>query len=441
MQEIEQMWIILLLILANGVFAMSEIAIVTARKARLRAQANRGSSRAASALRLAENPDDFLSTIQIGITLITILAGVFGEAAVTSQIEPYFRELPYVGEHSQAISQALVVIVITYLTLVLGELVPKQIGLTHAERVATLVAQPMRFLARLTAPLVSLLSLSTRALLKVLPLRPSREPAVTAEEVQILMEQGRESGVFEPINEEMVEQVFRLRERRVNDLMTPRPDVVYLDLEDSMEKNRQLIIENRHSRYPIMKGDEDNVVGFVLARDLLAQALSDDPLDLKSLMRPVLIVPEGLPVLEVLKRFKDDQSQLAIIIDEYGELQGLMTFNDLLEEIVGDVPEVGDPPDPQAVPREDGSWLIDGMFAVDDLKEMFDIRMLPEEESNYYQTIGGLIMIHLGRVPQAGDYFEWEQYRFEVVDMDWRRVDKVLLTPLDQKERSELADE
>lgn len=427
------MWIILLLILANGLFAMSEIAIVTARKTRLRARADHGSSRAASALRLAENPEDFLSTIQIGITLITILAGVFGEATVAHQLEPYLRDWPLIGPYSETVSQGVVVLIITYLTLVLGELVPKQIGLTYAERVAMRVAQPMRFLARLTAPLVGLLSLSTRALLKLLPIRPSTEPAVTAEEVQILMEQGRESGVFEPINEEMVEQVFRLRERRVNDLMTPRPDVVYLDLENSVEKNRQIIIENRHSRYPVMQGDEDNVVGFVLARDLLAQALSNESLDLQSLMRPVLIVPEGLPVLEVLKRFKDDQAQLAIIIDEYGELQGLMTFNDLLEEIVGDVPEIGDPPDPQAVKREDGSWLIDGMFAVDDLKEQFDIKMLPEEEGNYYQTIGGLIMTYLGRVPQAGDYFEWEQYRFEVVDMDWRRVDKVLLTPLEQE--------
>lgn len=435
------MWIILLLILANGLFAMSEIAIVTARKTRLRALADRGSSRAAYALRLAENPEDFLSTIQIGITLITILAGVFGEAAVAHQLEPYLRDWPLIGPYSQTVSQGVVVLGITYLTLVLGELVPKQIGLTYAERVAMRVAQPMRFLARLTAPLVRLLSLSTRALLKLLPIRPSTEPAVTAEEVQILMEQGRESGVFEPINEEMVEQVFRLRERRVNDLMTPRPDVVYLDLEDSIEKNRQIIIQNRHSRYPVMQGDEDNVVGFVLARDLLAQALSNEPLDLQTLMRPVLIVPEGLPVLEVLKRFKDDQAQLAIIIDEYGELQGLMTFNDLLEEIVGDVPEIGDPPDPQAVPREDGSWLIDGMFAVDDLKEQFDIRTLPEEESNYYQTIGGLIMTYLGRVPQAGDYFEWDQYRFEVVDMDWRRVDKVLLTPLNEEMQGERADE
>jgi putative hemolysin len=270
-------------------------------------------------------------------------------------------------------------------------------------------------------------------LLRLLPLRPSNEPAVTAEEVQILMEEGRESGVFEPINEEMVEQVFRLRDRRVNDLMTPRPDVVYLDLEDALEKNRQIIIENRHSRYPVMKGDEDNVIGFVLARDLLAQALSEEALDLQPLMRQVLIVPEGLPVLEVLKRFKDAKAQLAIIIDEYGELPGLMTFNDLLEEIVGDVPEVGDPPDPEAVQREDGSWLIDGMFPVDELKEKFDIYSLPEEDSNYYQTIGGLIMMYLGRVPQAGDYFEWERYRFEVMDMDWRRVDKVLLMPLEQE--------
>jgi putative hemolysin len=427
------MWIILLLIFANGLFAMSEIAIVTARKTRLRTQAEKGSRRAATALRLAEKPEDFLSTIQIGITLITILAGVFGEASVARQVEPWIRELPFVGTYSQPVSQGLVVITITYLTLVLGELLPKQIGLSYAERVAKRVASPMRFLAQITAPLVRLLSVSTRVLLRLLPLRPSNEPAVTAEEVQILMEEGRESGVFEPINEEMVEQVFRLRDRRVNDLMTPRPDVVYLDLEDALEKNRQIIIENRHSRYPVMKGDEDNVVGFVLARDLLAQALSEEALDLQPLMRQVLIVPEGLPVLEVLKRFKDAKAQLAIIIDEYGELQGLMTFNDLLEEIVGDVPEVGDPPDPEAVQREDGSWLIDGMFPVDELKEKFDIYSLPEEDSNYYQTIGGLIMMYLGRVPQAGDYFEWERYRFEVMDMDWRRVDKVLLMPLEQE--------
>jgi putative hemolysin len=424
------MIIILLLIFANGLFAMSEIAIVTARKARLRTQADKGSSRAAAALRLAENPEDFLSTIQIGITLITILVGVFGDASIARQIEPWLRELPLVGPYSQGASQGVVVVIITYLTLVLGELLPKQIGLSYAEPVAKRVAQPMHFLARITAPLVSILSVSTRVLLRLLPLRPSNEPVITVEEVQIMMEQGRESGVFEPINEEMVEQVFRLRERRVNDLMTPRPDVVYLDLEETMAKNRQIIIENRHSRYPVMNGDEDNVVGFVLARDLLAQALSDEPLDLQPLLRQVLIVPQGLPVLEMLKRFKDDKSQIAIIIDEYGELQGLMTFNDLLEEIVGGVPEVGDPPDPEAVLREDGSWLIDGMFPVDELKEKFNIQSLPEEDGNYYQTIGGLIMMYLGRVPKAGDYFEWEQYRFEVMDMDWRRVDKVLLMPL-----------
>ena len=425
------MWIILLLIFANGLFAMSEIAIVTARKPRLRVQAEGGSARASAALRLAENPEDFLSTIQIGITLINILAGVFGEAAITREIEPTIRELPIVGAYSQPVSQGLVVIAITYLTLVMGELVPKRIGLAYAESVSMRVAQPMKLLAWISAPLVKLLSISTRLLLSLLRLQPSSEPNVTVEEVQSLMEQGRESGVFEPINEEMVEQVFRLRERRVNDLMTPRPDVVYLDLEDPIEETRQIIMEKRHSRYPVMKGDEDNVVGFVLARDLLAQALSNEPLDLTPIMRQVLIVPEGLPVLEVLERFKDDKAQLAIIIDEYGELQGLMTFNDLLEEIVGDVPEVGDPDDPKALQRDDGSWLIDGMFPVDDLKEMFNIKMLPEEDENYYQTIGGLIMIYLGRVPTEGDKFEWEKFRFEVVDMDWRRVDKVLLTPLD----------
>lgn len=422
------MLIIFILILANGVFAMSEIAVVTARKARLRSLADAGNKNAQAALKLAEKPDDFLSAIQIGITLINILAGVFGGARVAVEIEPWLRELPYVGVYSGPVSQGLVVIVITYFTLVLGELAPKQIGLSYAERVSMSISRFMQVLSFLTAPLVRLLSFSTRLVL--MPLPPSNEPAVTAEEVQLLMEQGRESGVFEPINEEMVEQVFRLRERRVNDLMTPRPDVIYIDLEDSMDEIRQVIIQNRHSRYPVVRGDEDNVVGILLARDLLAQALSDQPLDLKSLLRSALIVPEGLPVLEVLERFKANKAQLAIVIDEYGELQGLMTFNDLLEEIVGDVPEVGDPADPEAIQREDGTWLIDGMFPIDELKEMFDIDMLPEEAENYYQTVGGFIMIQLGRVPKEGDMVEWERFRFEVMDMDWRRVDKVLLMPL-----------
>lgn len=423
-------WIIVLLILANGLFAMSEIAVVTARKTRLRVQAEEGNTLAQAALKLAEKPEDFLSTIQVGITLINILAGVFGGAAVARDIEPYIATWPVVGAYSRLVSQGLVVIVITYLTLVMGELIPKQIGLSYAERVSMRIARPMQVLAFLAAPLVRLLSFSTRLIMRILPLQPSTEPVVTAEEVQILVEQGRESGVFEPINEEMVEQVFRLSERRVNDLMTPRPDVVYIDLEYPADKIRSIIIENRHSRYPVMEGDEDNVVGIVLARDLLAQVLSDQPLDVHSLLRPALIVPEGLPVLEVLERFKNDKAQLAIIIDEYGELQGLMTFNDLLEEIVGDVPEVGDPSDPEAIQRDDGSWLIDGMFPIDEFKEMFNIKALPEEAENYYQTIGGLIMIHLGRVPQEGDSFELEKIRFEVIDMDWRRVDKVLVTPL-----------
>lgn len=422
------MLIILILILANGVFAMSEIAVVTARKARLRSLAEEGNKNAQVALKLAEKPDDFLSAIQIGITLINILAGVFGGARVAVEIEPWLRDLPYIGAYSGPVSQGLVVIVITYFTLVLGELAPKQIGLSYAERVSMGISRFMQVLSFLTAPLVRLLSFSTRLVL--LPLPPSNEPAVTAEEIQLLMEQGRESGIFEPINEEMVEQVFRLRERRVNDLMTPRPDVIYIDLEDSMDEIRQVIIQNRHSRYPVVRGDEDNVVGIVLARDLLAQALSDQPLDLKSLLRSALIVPEGLLVLEVLERFKANKAQLAIVIDEYGELQGLMTFNDLLEEIVGDVPEVGDPADPEAIQREDGTWLIDGMFPIDELKEMFDIEMLPEEAENYYQTVGGFIMIQLGRVPKEGDTVEWERFRFEVMDMDWRRVDKVLLMPL-----------
>ena len=425
------MFFVLILVIANGLFSMSEIAVVSARKARLQVRADEGDANAQAALSLAESPGSFLSTVQIGITLIGILAGAIGGETIAQTLAPYLQNLPLIGPYSATVSLAIVVSAITYFQLVIGELTPKQIGLNNAERIAMMVARPMQILARIAAPLVWLLNLSTKGIMRLLRIRPSDEPVVTREEVVVMMEQGAESGIFEPIKEEMVEQVFRLGDRRVNDVMTPRPEVVSLDLEEPFETNRERIIKTGHSRYPVVSGDEDNIVGIVLARDLLAQSLSDEQINLEAIMRPAQILPEGLPLFDVLERFKADKSQFAIMIDEFGELQGVMTFHDLLEEIVGDVPEFGDPRDPEAVLRPDGSWLIDGRFSVDDLKDLLDIKELPEEEENYYTTVGGFVMTYLSRIPEAGDRFDWDRFRFEVMDMDWRRVDKVLVTPIE----------
>ena len=434
------MIIVLLLIIANGLFAMTEIAVVSSRKARLQQQAKEGRRGAKLALQLANDSEDFLATVQIGITLIGILAGVFGGQNIAVQLAPLLDGLPLIGPYSESVSLGIVVVLITYLSLVIGELVPKQIGLSNPERFASLMAQPMLVLSRLTLPLVRFLSFSTGLVIRLLRVQPTEEPPVTVEELQILVQQGAESGVINPLNEEMVEQVFRLSDQRVNALMTDRTDIVWLDLNDSIEVNREKIVGAGHSRYPVTRGGADNILGIAFVKDLLAQSLSEEPIDLEKAIQPALFVPEGLPVLELLERFKEAHAQIAFVLDEHGGLEGLLTFNDLLESIVGDVPEIHDPTDPTATKREDGTWLVDGKMLIDDFKVLFNIEAMPEEERNYYHTLGGFVMIYLGRIPQAGDKFEWDGFGFEVMDMDWRRVDKVLLTPR-QHNQGETADE
>ncbi|MCA9954175.1 MAG: HlyC/CorC family transporter [Anaerolineales bacterium] len=427
------MIIVLLVIIVNGVFALAEIAIVSSRKARLQQMANEGNSGARLALQLAEDSDEFLSTVQIGITLIGILAGVFGGQNIAVQLAPLLENLPFVGPHSESVSLGIVVTVITYLSLVIGELVPKQIGLNNPERMASLVARPMIVLSQLALPLVRIMSLSTGVVMRLLRIEPNNDPPVTVEELQILVQKGAESGVITQLNEAMVEQVFRLSEQRVNALMTDRTDIVWLDLDDSLAINREKIIESGHSRYPVTRGNADSILGIVFVKDLLAQSMLGESIDLEKSIQPALFVPEGLPVLELLERFKEAKAQIAFVMDEHGGLEGLLTFNDLLESIVGDVPEIHDPTEPTATKREDGTWLVDGKMPIDDFKMLFNVNGLPEEEKNYYHTLGGFVMLYLGRIPEAGDKFTWGNFGFEVMDMDWRRVDKVLLTPLKQE--------
>lgn len=434
-----EIFFILLLILLNGVFAMSEMAIVSARKVRLQQLANQGNVKARRALKLAGSPNQFLSTVQIGITLIGTLAGAFGGATLAEKLALELKLIPmaFFVNNSEGIALFLVVLTITYFSLVVGELVPKRLALNNPEEIATNMAAPMQLLAKITAPAVHLLSHSTDLVLRMLGIGPSKEPQVTEEEIKILMEQGTEAGTFEEAEQEMVNRVFRLGDRRVSALMTPRPDIVWLDLDDSSEVNRYKIINSSHSRFPVSQGEIDNVLGVLQVNTLLSQCLAGHPLDLTSSLRSPVFVPESTRVLKVLELFKQSGPHLALVVDEYGIIQGLVTLNDILEAIIGDIPSVDDTDEAQAVQREDGSWLVDGMLPVEEFRQLFDIEELPGEQRGNYHTLGGFVITHLGRIPAAADCFQWGGLRFEVMDMDGNRVDKVLVMPISEAQEAQ----
>jgi putative hemolysin len=421
--------IILVLIIANGVFSMSEMAIVSARKVRLQQLANQGDAKAKAALKLAESPNHFLSTVQVGISLIGILTGAFGGATIANRLAVYVKLVPLLAPYSEPISFGIVVLIITYLSLIVGELVPKRLALNNPERIASIVAIPMQALAAIASPVVFLLSASTDLILRVLGITASTEPQVTEEEIKILIEQGTEAGTFEEAEQDMVERVFRLGDRPVSYLMTPRPDIVWLDLEDTAEENRQKMVDSAYSRYPVCQAGLDNVLGVIPVTDLLARSFRGEPLDLTVGLRQPVFVPESTRGLKVLELFKQTITHMALVVDEYGVIQGLVTLNDIMSEIVGDVPSTDGQDQPQAVQREDGSWLLDGMLPVEEFLELFGMEEWESEERGSYQTLGGFVITHLGRIPAAADHFEWQSMRIEVMDMDGNRVDKVLVVP------------
>ncbi|MBI4779835.1 MAG: HlyC/CorC family transporter [Oscillatoriophycideae cyanobacterium NC_groundwater_1537_Pr4_S-0.65um_50_18] len=428
---------LVLLIVANGIFSMSEMAIVSARKARLQEQAEQGNVGARAALKLANSPNHFLSTIQIGITLIGTLTGVFGGAAFSEQLAVYIALIPALRESSEAIALTLVVIIITYLSLIIGELAPKRLALNNPEKIAAIVAAPMQVVAKVASPIVYLLSLSTEVVLKLLRANaPSEEPSVTEEEIKVLLRQGAEAGMFAAAEQDMVERVFHLGDQQVSSLMTPRPDIIWLDLDDSAEVIRQKMIECRHSRIPVCQEALDNVMGIAHVADILARSLSGQPIDLVTLLRPPLLIPESTHALRVLELFKQSGTHIALTVDEYGVIQGLVTLNDVMEVIIGDVPFADDPQESSIIRREDGSWLVDGMLSSDELKELIEADELPGEDLGNYQTLAGFVIMQLGRIPRSSDHFSWNGFRFEVIDMDGNRVDKVLVMPLPQQEVS-----
>jgi len=415
---------IAILLLLNGVLAMAETALLSVKKTRLQNQLNKGDVRAGIVLKLTENPNQFLSVIQIGITSIDLLIGALTAATLGVWINMELEKFPALAKYSELISILIGVLPVTYLSLVLGELVPKRLALRDPEGVSSLVAGPMLFFSKIFSPFVKLLSFSTEWILKMMGVEANSEPPVTEEEIHLLIDQGTQAGVFEESEQDMVEGIFSLGDSRVYSLMTPRTDLVWLDVTDSIEEIRQKIAECPYSRFPVRQDSLETILGIVKSRDLLVESLSGKMIDLKALLKPAFFIPETMFASRALELFKEKNTELLLVVDEFGGLQGLLTINDILEEIVGAM----EFEEPQATQRQDGSWLLDGMLEVDEFKELFEFTALPHEDE--YETLSGFVMTSLGRVPQAADNFEWNGFRFEVMDMDGRRVDKVLVTTL-----------
>jgi putative hemolysin len=421
--------LLLFLIFLNGVLAMSEIAVVSSRKARLQKLADDDSPGAQSALALSNDPSIFLSTVQVGITTVGILSGAIGEGALADPLTVWLSGFTLLEPYARGIALTVVVVGLTYVSVVIGELVPKQLGLLAPEKTASMIAAPMNMLSRMTSPAVWLLSASSSFLLKLMGAKRQEEPPVTDEEIKVLMEQGSEAGVFHESEQAIVSNVLRLDEQRIGAIMTHRNDIYVLDLDAPEAEVRQCIAESPFTRVVVCRDGLDHIVGILRTSDLLKDALSGKPIAVEQSLRPALYVPEGVTTTHLLENFRKSRQQCALIVDEYGELQGLVTLTDVLTSIVGELPTSDILEEQDIVVRDDGSWLIDGSVTIERLKSVLETNdELPGEEENAYNTLGGFVMYVLGDIPKAADHFEEVGYSFEVMDMDKNRVDKVLVT-------------
>lgn len=420
---------ILALILANGWLALAELALVGARKIRLERLATQGNARADRALRLVNAPGRFLSTIQLGITLVGVASGAIGGASLARPLGGVLARLGLAESWSRSVALVIVIVAITVSSMLLGELIPKRIALSRPERLAMAVAPILDALARATSPAVNALTAATDGAARLLGIHGRVEPPITEDEINMLIERGTRLGLFEPAEQEIVSRVFRLADRTVTTVMTPYPDVAWIDLDESEGAIRQRLAESGHTRLPVIRTTRENVIGILDTRDLVAQQVKNEPFSVSAAVRPALLVPEGTRAFSLLERFREERSDVALVIDEYGGLQGLVTATDLLEALVGDLPLPESIAEPEVVHRPDGSLLIDGALPIDELKSLLGIAELPAEQSQLYETLGGFIMSYLGRVPVTGETFTWEGFAFEIVDMDRHRVDKVLIEP------------
>ncbi|RJG05780.1 HlyC/CorC family transporter [Noviherbaspirillum cavernae] len=413
------------LILLNGAFAMAEIALITARKMRLQKMAEDGDGSAAAAIQLGEDPNRFLSTVQIGITSIGVLNGIVGQATLAEPFSLWLQNIGVPESASGYLSTGLVVVSITYFSIVLGELVPKRLGQISPEPIARLVARPMLWMSAITKPFVKLLSGSTQLVLRSFGVTANSAPAMTEEEIHLMLAEGSESGVIEHHEHQMVRNVFRLDDRQIATLMVPRGEIEYLDIDGSFEENLKRLERSSHSRFPVVRGGWDEVMGVATARQFLTQTLRGETPRLADHLQPPVFLPESLTGMELLENFKNSGVQLAFIVDEYGEVQGIVTLQDVLEAITGEF-KTTEADDAWAVQRDDGSWLLDGLIPVPELKDRLGLKQVPEEDRGRYNTLSGMMMLLLGKLPQTADRCEWEGWTFEIVDLDGKRIDKVL---------------
>lgn len=422
-----EIFVLIGLIFLNGLFAMSEIAIVTAKKSRLMVLAAKGNTSAQAAIKLAEDPTQFLSTVQIGITSIGIMNGIFGESILAAPFAKWMQTLGVPVALSDNVATVLVVMVVTYLSIVIGELVPKRIGQVSAERIACVMAKPMQILAIITKPFVFLLSGSTRTVMKVLGFNQHKNHSVTEEDIHAMLDEGSDSGVIEQQEHTMVKNVLRLEERSISSLMVHRSDIIYLDTSLSFEENYQRVTQSPHSRFPVCDRNYDNLIGVIDSKELLAHAVGNQTIDLAALSKECHLVPESLTAMELLKVFRSSHSKMVFVVDEYGILKGIVTLQDLLEALTGDFIASSEE-DSYIVRREDGSFLLDGMLSAFELKECLNVSELPDE--GHYQTLSGLIMLVMGKLPITGDKVVVQGWQLEVIDLDGRKIDKVLATKI-----------
>jgi putative hemolysin len=424
-----QLSFVLLLILLNGIFAMAEAAMLASRQARLQHAAESGRRGARVALELAREPGRFLSTVQIGMTVISVLASAVGSVTLGDRLATELERVPgFIGEYAHAISIGVVVVGISYVTLVVGELVPKRIAISRPEAIAAGFARFMRGFAAAAGPLEWLLSASTNLVLRLVRVKPDRE-GVTEEEITVMLREGTAAGRFHAVETGIVQMAFRLGDRRVAAVMTPRTQVEWLDLTDPVEEQRRKVALSDYSRFPVVEGSTAHVAGVVQVKDLLGQVLTDKPFDLRAAVRRPLYVPNTLTALRALEIFKKSGEPMALVVDEYGAFEGVVTLHDILQALVGDIAEPGGPADAPMVKREDGSWLVDGMVPIDEVKDLTGLSSLPGEETGEFHTLGGFLMAQMNRIPSVADHIMLQGFRFEVMDMDGRRVDRVLVVP------------
>ncbi len=426
-----ELLVILVLILINGFFSMSEMALVSARKIRLEQAAEDGNKGAKTALELLRSSSNLLSSVQIGITLVGIFTGALGGATLSEHLTDWLQKVPWLIPYASAISIAIVVILTTYFSLVLGELIPKKIAMNNPEKIASSVSGFMKFLSKAMSPVVKLLANSTDLGMRLLGLSSSNEPPITEDEIKGLIEEGTQVGVFDAAEQDLVEGVFRLNDRSVNALMSPRTEIEWLDANDTPDQILNQIMASSHSRFPVAQSSLDNVVGILNSKDFLEQYIAGAPVDLLKMVSKPLYIPENTPAMRMLEMAREAGVHEALVIDEYGGLLGMATLFDVLESIVGEIPSQDDTTESEIVVREDGTYLLDGLLPIDELKELLDVDVLPEEEKVGYQTVGGFVMNQIGSIPNAGQHFHFLNFRFEVIDMDDRRVDKVLLSKYD----------